>query len=173
MFLNVPLIALLVDNTAGIVTKRSGFRRRLQEIYLLPVVIEDNGYPPKSSTGTLTIRVCGCESDGSLLTCGAEAIFLPVGLSTGALIAILLCIIILLGETFLRDTLTRRQLQLVGQTHLFIRHSMILFSADPGDSWCTHQVHFFFRHANLNWLSKTFWDHWTQQTKCKCINGSF
>lgn len=90
---------LLVDNTAGIVTKRSGFRRRLQEIYLLPVVIEDNGYPPKSSTGTLTIRVCGCESDGSLLTCGAEAIFLPVGLSTGALIAILLCIIILLGET--------------------------------------------------------------------------
>lgn len=87
-----------LDNTAGIVTKRSGFRRRLQEIYFLPVVIEDNGYPPKSSTGTLTIRVCGCESDGSLLTCSAEAIFLPVGLSTGALIAILLCIIILLGE---------------------------------------------------------------------------
>lgn len=93
------LVSLLVDNTAGIVTKRSGFRRRLQEIYFLPVVIEDNGYPPKSSTGTLTIRVCGCESDGSLLTCGAEAIFLPVGLSTGALIAILLCIIILLGES--------------------------------------------------------------------------
>lgn len=86
------------DNTAGIATKRSGFRRRLQEIYLLPVVIEDNGYPPKSSTGTLTIRVCGCESDGSLLSCSAEAIFLPVGLSTGALIAILLCIVILLGE---------------------------------------------------------------------------
>ncbi|KAK1884794.1 Cadherin-12, partial [Dissostichus eleginoides] len=84
------------NNTAGIVTKRGGFRRRLQEIYLLPVVIDDNGYPPKSSTGTLTIRVCGCESDGSLLTCSAEAIFLPVGLSTGALIAILLCIIILL-----------------------------------------------------------------------------
>uniref|UniRef100_A0A3B5AJ71 Cadherin 12 n=1 Tax=Stegastes partitus TaxID=144197 RepID=A0A3B5AJ71_9TELE len=86
------------NNTAGIVTKRGGFRRRLQEIYFLPVVIEDNGYPPKSSTGTLTIRVCGCESDGSLLTCSAEAIFLPVGLSTGALIAILLCIVILLGR---------------------------------------------------------------------------
>lgn len=87
------------DNTAGMVTKRGGFRRRLQEIYLLPVVIEDNGYPPKSTTGTLTIRVCGCESDGSLLTCSAEAIFLPVGLSTGALIAILLCIVILLGKS--------------------------------------------------------------------------
>lgn len=93
-------VLLLSDNTAGIVTKRVGFRRRLQEIYFLPVVIEDNGYPPKSSTGTLTIRVCGCESDGSVLSCSAEAIFLPVGLSTGALIAILLCIVILLGETF-------------------------------------------------------------------------
>uniref|UniRef100_A0A3Q2ST64 Cadherin-12 n=1 Tax=Fundulus heteroclitus TaxID=8078 RepID=A0A3Q2ST64_FUNHE len=82
----------------NVIQRRSGFRRRLQEIYLLPVVIEDNGYPPKSSTGTLTIRVCGCELDGSLLTCSAEAIFLPVGLSTGALIAILLCIIILLGN---------------------------------------------------------------------------
>lgn len=95
------LFPFLLDNTAGIVTKRSGFRRRLQEIYFLPVVIEDNGYPPKSGTGTLTIRVCGCESDGSLLTCSAEAIFLPVGLSTGALIAILLCIVILLGEDLL------------------------------------------------------------------------
>lgn len=93
------LPSFLADNTAGIVTKRGGFRRRLQEIFLLPVVIEDNGYPPKSSTGTLTIRVCGCETDGSLLTCSAEAIFLPVGLSTGALIAILLCIVILLGES--------------------------------------------------------------------------
>lgn len=98
LLLLLPL-SLALDNTAGIVTKRSGFRRRSQEIYFLPVVIEDNGYPPKTSTGTLTIRVCGCESDGSLLTCSAEAIFLPVGLSTGALIAILLCIIILLGET--------------------------------------------------------------------------
>lgn len=95
-------LPLLSDNTAGIVTKRVGFRRRLQEIYFLPVVIEDNGYPPKSSTGTLTIRVCGCQSDGSVLSCSAEAIFLPVGLSTGALIAILLCIVILLGEIFLQ-----------------------------------------------------------------------
>uniref|UniRef100_A0A4W4E8S9 Cadherin-12 n=1 Tax=Electrophorus electricus TaxID=8005 RepID=A0A4W4E8S9_ELEEL len=84
------------NNTAGIVTLRTGFRRRSQEIYRLPVVIEDGGYPAQSSTSTLTIRVCGCDSEGSLLTCSAEAIFLPVGLSTGALIAILLCIIILL-----------------------------------------------------------------------------
>uniref|UniRef100_A0A672LBX0 Cadherin 12 n=1 Tax=Sinocyclocheilus grahami TaxID=75366 RepID=A0A672LBX0_SINGR len=84
------------NNTAGVVTLRGGFKRRSQEIYHLPVVIEDGGLQTLSSTGTLTIRVCGCDTDGSLLTCSAEAIFLPVGLSTGALIAILVCIVILL-----------------------------------------------------------------------------
>ncbi|XP_016424891.1 cadherin-12-like [Sinocyclocheilus rhinocerous] len=83
------------NNTAGVVTLRGGFKRRSQEIYHLPVVIEDGGLQTLSSTGTLTIRVCGCDTDGSLLTCSAEAIFLPVGLSTGALIAILVCIVIL------------------------------------------------------------------------------
>uniref|UniRef100_A0A8C2FGD4 Cadherin-12 n=1 Tax=Cyprinus carpio TaxID=7962 RepID=A0A8C2FGD4_CYPCA len=87
------------NNTAGVMTLRGGFKRRSQEIYHLPVVIEDGGLQTLSSTGTLTIRVCGCDTDGSLLTCSAEAIFLPVGLSTGALIAILVCIVILLGKT--------------------------------------------------------------------------
>lgn len=93
---------LPADNTAGIVTRRAGFRRRAQESYQLPVVMEDGGYPPQSSTGTLSIRVCGCDSQGSLLSCNVEAVFLPVGLSTGALVAILLCIVILLGELWPR-----------------------------------------------------------------------
>uniref|UniRef100_A0A673MM18 Cadherin-12 n=1 Tax=Sinocyclocheilus rhinocerous TaxID=307959 RepID=A0A673MM18_9TELE len=84
------------NNTAGVVTLRGGFKRRSQEIYHLPVLIEDGGLQTLSSTSTLTIRVCGCDTDGSLLTCSAEAIFLHVGLSTGALIAILVCIVILL-----------------------------------------------------------------------------
>uniref|UniRef100_A0A673IGC7 Cadherin-12 n=1 Tax=Sinocyclocheilus rhinocerous TaxID=307959 RepID=A0A673IGC7_9TELE len=93
---NVSLFFFLYsDNTAGVVTLRGGFKRRSQEIYHLPVVIEDGGLQTLSSTGTLTIRVCGCDTDGSLLTCSAEAIFLPVGLSTGALIAILVLIVVL------------------------------------------------------------------------------
>ncbi|KAM9323393.1 cadherin-12-like [Pholidichthys leucotaenia] len=84
------------NNTAGIVTRRSGYQRRLQDAYTLPVVVEDSGYPAQSSTATLTIRVCSCEARGSLLTCSAEAIFLPVGLSTGALMAILLCVALLI-----------------------------------------------------------------------------
>ncbi|CAJ1087309.1 cadherin-12-like [Xyrichtys novacula] len=84
------------NNTAGIVTRRSAFQRHLLDVYTLPIVVEDSGYPAQSSTSTLTIRVCSCGAGGSLLTCSAEAIFLPVGLSTGALMAILLCVSLLL-----------------------------------------------------------------------------
>uniref|UniRef100_A0A3Q3QM33 Cadherin-12 n=1 Tax=Monopterus albus TaxID=43700 RepID=A0A3Q3QM33_MONAL len=120
------------NNTAGILTKRSGFRRRLQEIYFLPVVIEDNGYPPKSSTGTLTIRVCGCESDGSLLSCSAEAIFLPVGLSTGALIAILLWTI------FYADLRRQKKKETLMSSKEDIRDNVIHYDDEGGGEEDTH-----------------------------------
>ncbi|KAM8882051.1 cadherin-12-like isoform 3-T3 [Synchiropus picturatus] len=127
------------NNTAGVVTKRGGFRRRLQEIYLLPVVIEDNGYPPKSSTGTLTIRVCGCESDGALLTCSAEAIFLPVGLSTGALVAILLCIVILLVIVVLYVGLRRqKKKETLMSSKEDIRDNVIHYDDEGGGEEDTH-----------------------------------
>ncbi|KAH0617994.1 hypothetical protein JD844_016867, partial [Phrynosoma platyrhinos] len=88
------------DNTARILTRRNGFSRHEISTYLLPVVISDNDYPIQSSTGTLTIRVCACDSRGNMQSCNAEALLLPAGLSTGALIAILLCIIILLVVLF-------------------------------------------------------------------------
>ncbi|XP_032271329.1 cadherin-12 isoform X2 [Phoca vitulina] len=97
------------NNTAGIETRRNGYRRRQQEMYFLPVVIEDSSYPVQSSTNTMTIRVCRCDSDGTILSCNVEAIFLPVGLSTGALIAILLCIVILLAIVVLYIALRRQK----------------------------------------------------------------
>ncbi|XP_069766658.1 cadherin-6-like isoform X1 [Narcine bancroftii] len=84
------------DNTAGILTRRGGFSRQELNTYLLPVFISDKEHPIQSSTNTLLIRVCACDSDGTMQSCNTEAIILPPGLSTGALIAILLCIIILL-----------------------------------------------------------------------------
>ncbi|XP_013931615.1 PREDICTED: cadherin-9-like [Thamnophis sirtalis] len=84
------------DNTAGVVTRRNGYSRSKMSTYLLPVIIFDNDYPIQSSTGTLSIRVCACDSRGNMQSCNAEALLLPAGLSTGALIAILLCIMILL-----------------------------------------------------------------------------
>ncbi|XP_041253112.1 cadherin-12 isoform X2 [Onychostruthus taczanowskii] len=97
------------NNTAGIETRRNGYSRRQQELYFLPVVIEDSSYPIQSSTNTLTIRVCRCDSDGTIQSCNVEAIFLPVGLSTGALIAILLCIVILLVIVVLYVALRRQK----------------------------------------------------------------
>ncbi|KAM4875178.1 cadherin-10 isoform 1-T2 [Thomomys bottae] len=97
------------DNTARILTRKNGFSRHEISTYLLPVVISDNDYPIQSSTGTLTIRVCACDSQGNMQSCSAEALLLPAGLSTGALIAILLCIIILLVIVVLFAALKRQR----------------------------------------------------------------
>lgn len=78
-------------------TKRGGFRRREQPVYRLPVLIVDSGSPALSSTNTLSVRVCDCDSDGVALSCGAVA-YTATGLSTGALLAILGCIMTLLGK---------------------------------------------------------------------------
>uniref|UniRef100_A0A4W5PS53 Cadherin-12 n=1 Tax=Hucho hucho TaxID=62062 RepID=A0A4W5PS53_9TELE len=127
------------DNTAGIVTLQSSFRRHSQKIYFLPVVIQDSGYPVQSSTGILTIRVCGCESDGSLLTCSAEAIFLPVGLSTGALIAILLCIVILLVIVVLYVGMRRQKKKETLMTSKEdIRDNVIHYDDEGGGEEDTH-----------------------------------
>ncbi|NXI93194.1 CADH9 protein, partial [Psophia crepitans] len=97
------------DNTAGIMTRRNGYSRSKMSTYLLPIIIFDNDYPIQSSTGTLTIRVCACDSRGNMQSCNAEALLLPAGLSTGALVAILLCIVILLVLVVLFTALKRQR----------------------------------------------------------------
>ncbi|XP_040209505.1 cadherin-6-like [Rana temporaria] len=97
------------DNTASIYTRRNGYSRHEMNTYLLPVVISDYGFPVQISTGTLTIRVCACDHKGNMQSCTAEALSHPTGLSTGALIAILLCIIILLVTVVLFAALRRQR----------------------------------------------------------------
>uniref|UniRef100_A0AAR2KRY6 Cadherin-6 n=1 Tax=Pygocentrus nattereri TaxID=42514 RepID=A0AAR2KRY6_PYGNA len=97
------------DNTAKILTRRSGFNRQEVSAYYLPVVISDNDYPIQSSTSTLTIRVCSCDSTGSMRSCSVDALLLSAGLSTGALVAILLCIVILLMIVVLFSALRRQR----------------------------------------------------------------
>lgn len=94
----VILFVYSADNTARILTRRGSFNRHEMSLYLLPVVISDNDYPIQSSTSTLTVRVCACDSRGNVQSCSTEALLLSAGLSTGALVAILLCIIILLSK---------------------------------------------------------------------------
>ncbi|MGH0157433.1 UNVERIFIED_CONTAM: hypothetical protein FKN15_055932 [Acipenser sinensis] len=62
-------------------------------IYELPVIITDSGNPPKSHTSILRIKVCQCDHNGD---CADVERIIAAGLGTGAIIAILLCIITLL-----------------------------------------------------------------------------
>ncbi|XP_029384536.1 cadherin-10-like [Echeneis naucrates] len=97
------------DNTANILTRRGGFSRREMSMYFLPVVISDNDYPIQSSTSTLIVRVCACDSQGKMQSCNPEVLPFSDGLTTGALVAILLCVIILLMIVVLFAALRRQR----------------------------------------------------------------
>ncbi|NWU11627.1 CAD19 protein, partial [Cephalopterus ornatus] len=84
------------DNTAGIFTSKSGFRRQEQFFFYLPIIIQDNGIPPLTSTNTLTVTVCDCDTEVNTFYCRYGAFMYSLGLSTEALVAVLACILILL-----------------------------------------------------------------------------
>ncbi|XP_027578921.1 cadherin-19 [Pipra filicauda] len=84
------------DNTAGIFTSKSGFRRQEQFFFYLPILIQDNGTPRLTSTNTLTVTVCNCDTEVNTFYCRYGAFLYSLGLSTEALVAVLACILILL-----------------------------------------------------------------------------
>ncbi|KAM4597529.1 cadherin-6-like [Polymixia lowei] len=97
------------DNTAWILTRRNSYSSLQKSTYLVPVVISDWEFPAQSSTNTLTVRVCTCDREGNMKLCNAEALTGRAGLSTGALVAILLCVIILLMIVVLFAALRRQR----------------------------------------------------------------
>ncbi|TWW70690.1 cadherin-6-like [Takifugu rubripes] len=97
------------DNTAWILTQRNGYNSLQKSVYHVPVVISDGDFPMQSSTNTLTVRVCSCDREGNMKLCNAEALTARAGLSTGALVAILLCVIILLMIVVLFAALRRQR----------------------------------------------------------------
>uniref|UniRef100_A0A665XAD7 Cadherin domain-containing protein n=1 Tax=Echeneis naucrates TaxID=173247 RepID=A0A665XAD7_ECHNA len=120
------------DNTASILTKRGGFRRQEQPVYRLPVLIVDSGSPALSSTNTLSVRVCDCNADGVALSCGAVA-YTATGLSTGALLAILGCIITLLVMVLLIVTMRRRRKEpLILEEERDIRENIVRYDDEGG-----------------------------------------
>ncbi|XP_051918434.1 cadherin-8 isoform X2 [Hippocampus zosterae] len=119
------------DNSISVLAKHDTFRRQKQEMYFLPIVVTDNGAPPMSSTNTLTIRVCGCSKDGIVQSCNIEAYVLPIGLSMGALIAILACIILLLVVLFV--TLRRHKNEpLIIKDDEDVRENIIRYDDEGG-----------------------------------------
>ncbi|XP_070711533.1 cadherin-8 [Pempheris klunzingeri] len=121
------------DNSISVVAKHDTFRRQKQEMYFLPIIVTDNGNPPMSSTNTLTIRVCGCSKDGIVQSCNVEAYVLPIGLSMGALIAILACIILLLVIVVLFVTLRRHKNEpLIIKDDEDVRENIIRYDDEGG-----------------------------------------
>ncbi|XP_006641431.2 cadherin-8 [Lepisosteus oculatus] len=121
------------DNSVSVLAKHNAFRRQKQEMYFLPIIVSDNGNPPMSSTNTLTIRVCGCSSDGIVQSCNVEAYVLPIGLSMGALIAILACIILLLVIVVLFVTLRRHKNEpLIIKDDEDVRENIIRYDDEGG-----------------------------------------
>ncbi|KAM6053458.1 cadherin-22 isoform 3-T8 [Theristicus caerulescens] len=104
---NITVLAMEADNTAAVHTQRMGFNRQEQDVYLLPILVVDSGPPALSSTGTLTIRVCGCDSNGAIQSCNSTAYVVSATLSPGALIALLVCVLILVVLVLLILTLKR------------------------------------------------------------------
>ncbi|XP_043101726.1 cadherin-8 isoform X2 [Puntigrus tetrazona] len=122
-----------LDNSISVLAKHDSFRRQKQETYLLPIVVTDDGEPPMSSTNTLTIRVCGCSRDGIVQSCNVEAFVLPIGLSMGALIAILACIILLLVIVVLFVTLRRHKNEpLIIKDDEDVRENIIRYDDEGG-----------------------------------------
>ncbi|XP_061522030.1 cadherin-7-like isoform X1 [Phycodurus eques] len=120
------------DNTASVLTKRGGFRRREQPMYRLPVLIVDSGGPAQSSTNTLSVRVCECDADAVPLSCGAVA-YTATGLSTGALLAILGCILTLLVMVLLIVTVRRRRkVPLILEEERDIRENIVRYDDEGG-----------------------------------------
>ncbi|XP_043566092.1 cadherin-22-like isoform X1 [Chiloscyllium plagiosum] len=121
------------ENTAGILTHKNGFNRQEQDIYFLPILVVDSGPPPLSSTGTLTVRVCGCDSDGTIQSCSATAYVVSAVLSPGALIALLVCILILIVLVLLILTLKRhRKGHMVSEDEEDMRDNVIKYNDEGG-----------------------------------------
>lgn len=96
---NTVRFSSCTDNTAAVHTQHVGFNRQEQDVFLLPILVVDSGPPTLSSTGTLTIRICGCDSSGTIQSCNTTAFVMAASLSPGALIALLVCVLILVGES--------------------------------------------------------------------------
>ncbi|KAM7390138.1 hypothetical protein PAMA_008352 [Pampus argenteus] len=120
------------DSTASIIARRRRFNHLIQELYELPIVVWDSGEPLLSSTSTLTLRVCPCQRHGRIRMCQGEAFLSSAGLSTGALIAILLCIVILLAIVVLFITLRRSKKEPLIISEEDIRENVVTYDDEGG-----------------------------------------
>ncbi|XP_076991392.1 cadherin-19 isoform X2 [Tamandua tetradactyla] len=99
------------DNTAVILTNRTGFSLQEEPVIYMSILIADNGIPSLTSTNTLTIFVCDCGDSGSTQACSNREFMLSMGLRTEVIVAILICSMMIFGFIFLTLGLKQRRTQ--------------------------------------------------------------
>uniref|UniRef100_A0A8P4G278 Cadherin domain-containing protein n=1 Tax=Dicentrarchus labrax TaxID=13489 RepID=A0A8P4G278_DICLA len=135
------------DNTASILTQRSGFLQRDQLVHFLPVVISDGSSPSLSSTNTLSITVCACDVTGNRHSCSQGPSPL-LGLGTAS--AVLTCILTLLGVIMVTIAVRcRRREPLMMDDERDIRENIVRYDDEGGGEEDTEAFDIFaLRHLN-------------------------
>ncbi|GAB1285335.1 Cadherin 19, type 2 [Apodemus speciosus] len=85
------------DNTAVILSNRTGFSLKDEPVFYMIILIADNGIPSLTSTNTLTIQVCDCGDSRNTDTCANKGLLFILGFKTEAIIAILICVMVIFG----------------------------------------------------------------------------
>ncbi|XP_004579498.2 cadherin-19 [Ochotona princeps] len=99
------------DNTAIILTNRTGFNLEEESVLYISILIADNGIPSLTSTNTLTVYVCDCDDTGNTQSCRNKELALSLGFMIELVIAILICIVIIFGFVLLTLGLKQRRKQ--------------------------------------------------------------
>lgn len=89
----------VLDNTAVILTNRTGFSLQEEPVFYIAILIADNGIPSLTSTNTLTVHVCDCGDADSTQTCSHKDFMLSMGFKAEVITAILICIMIIFGKS--------------------------------------------------------------------------
>lgn len=97
------------DNTAVILSNRSGFSLKEEPVFYMIILIADNGIPSLTSTNTLTIQVCDCGDSRSTETCTNKELLFILGFKAEAIIAIMICVMVIFGFIFLILALKQRR----------------------------------------------------------------
>lgn len=88
----------VLDNTAVILTNRTGFSLQEEPVFYISVLIADNGIPSLTSTNTLTIHICDCDDHGSTQACRNKDLMLAMGFRTEVILAVLISVMIIFGK---------------------------------------------------------------------------
>ncbi|KAJ8247300.1 hypothetical protein GJAV_G00244720 [Gymnothorax javanicus] len=127
------------NSTASIVVKQGNFEADDAGTYQLEVIARDAGQPPRSSTTTVTIRMCRCGPDKSKEGCTAPSV--QTGVSIHALIAILLCILTILVIVILivlRRRYQKETMVALGKSSGEIHEQLVTYDEEGGGEMDTN-----------------------------------